>query len=101
MLIDDLDLLDTECQQYLADLNGMGYAAVLTADFHAPLYGSPLAARARARGDGLLLAPLRMTDGDFFGIRYEVEQSPPPGRAVVFRSGRAEAVQLAIDENPS
>jgi S-DNA-T family DNA segregation ATPase FtsK/SpoIIIE len=101
MLIDDLDLLDSECQQYLADLNGMGHPAVFTADFHAPLYGSPLAVRARARGDGLLLAPLRVTDGDFFGIRYEVEQSPPPGRAVLFRSGRSEAVQLAIDEHAS
>ena len=101
MLIDDLDLLDTECQHYLADLNGLGHPAVLTADFHAPLYGSPLAVRARARGDGLLLAPLRVTDGDFFGISYEVEQSPPPGRAVLFRSGRSEAVQLAINEDPS
>jgi S-DNA-T family DNA segregation ATPase FtsK/SpoIIIE len=101
MLIDDFDRLSPECQHYLADLNRMGLAAVLTASLHVPLQGSLLASKARACGSGLLLAPRRLADGDFFGIRYEVEQSPPPGRAVLFRSGRPEAIQLAIDKHPS
>jgi S-DNA-T family DNA segregation ATPase FtsK/SpoIIIE len=34
-------------------------------------------------------------DGDLFGLRYELEPDPPPGRAVLLADGRAMAVQLA------
>ena len=34
-------------------------------------------------------------DGDLFGIRFELEPNPPPGRAVLLAHGRAMPVQLA------
>jgi S-DNA-T family DNA segregation ATPase FtsK/SpoIIIE len=42
-----------------------------------------------------LICPRNLQDGDLFGVRFELEASPPPGRAVLISNGRAVAVQLA------
>ena len=34
-------------------------------------------------------------DGDLFGVRFELEPNPPPGRAVLLSDGAAVPVQLA------
>jgi S-DNA-T family DNA segregation ATPase FtsK/SpoIIIE len=39
-------------------------------------------------------------DGEPFGVRFETEHSPPPGRAVVISEGRATPVQLAAPCSP-
>ena len=45
----------------------------------------------------MLIAPRGLMDGELFGVRFELEQSPPPGRAVLISDGRARVVQLAFD----
>jgi S-DNA-T family DNA segregation ATPase FtsK/SpoIIIE len=41
-----------------------------------------------------------MMDGDLFGVRFEVEANPPPGRAVLIAEGRGTPVQLAAAPEP-
>ncbi|MBT2596777.1 FtsK/SpoIIIE domain-containing protein [Arthrobacter sp. ISL-72] len=96
LLVDDPDTLTPEANRHLADLQGLGFAVILTAAF-SPALGQrvPLAAHARGSGNGLLIAPRNITDGDFFGIRFELEGNPPPGRAVLIADGRPAPVQLA------
>jgi S-DNA-T family DNA segregation ATPase FtsK/SpoIIIE len=55
----------------------------------------PLALNARSQGLAILLRPRSLRDGELFGVRFEPEHSPPPGRAIVISDGRAAAVQLA------
>lgn len=54
----------------------------------------PLAFSARGSGYGLLIAPRTAADGDLFGVRFEVEPSPPPGRSILITNGRPMPVQL-------
>ena len=57
----------------------------------------PLVLNAGGQVRGVLIAPRSLMDGELFGVRFDLEQSPPPGRAVVISDGRSEAVQLAFD----
>jgi S-DNA-T family DNA segregation ATPase FtsK/SpoIIIE len=94
-LVDDADLLPYEVNRQLVELNALGTTVVLTAGFSAALSQRvPLALHARNLGTGVLIAPRTFLDGDLFGVRFEAEPSPPPGRSVVIRNGRALAVQL-------
>jgi S-DNA-T family DNA segregation ATPase FtsK/SpoIIIE len=71
---------------------------VLTAGFSPGLrVRVPLVQTAAGHGRGVLIAPRALLDGDIFGVRFELEQNPPPGRAVLISDGRARAVQLAFD----
>jgi S-DNA-T family DNA segregation ATPase FtsK/SpoIIIE len=54
----------------------------------------PLALHARSQGTGILIAPRTFLDGDLFGVRFEAEPNPPPGRSVLIQNGRAVPVQL-------
>jgi DNA segregation ATPase FtsK/SpoIIIE, S-DNA-T family len=96
LLVDDADLLSPEANRCLMDLHGLGWTAIMTAAFSPSLIPrAPLAAAARGHGTGILIAPRTVMDGDFFGIRFEVEANPPPGRAVLISGGQAAPVQLA------
>lgn len=98
LLADDLDLQSPETNNRLFLLNSLGWRVVLTAGFSAGLrLRVPLVQKAAGVGRGVLIAPRTVMDGDLFGVRFELEQSPPPGRAVLISDGRARAVQLAFE----
>jgi len=95
-LADDADLLPHEANSSLAVLNSLGWRVVLAAGF-GPAFGErvTLASMARGQGRAVLIRPRGLLDGELFGVRFEPEQSPPAGRAVVLFEGRAIPVQLA------
>lgn len=96
LLVDDAELLPAATHQLLLELNALGWTVILTAGFGPALVQRvPLALAARNCGSGILIAPRSPMDGDLFGLRYELEPNPPPGRAVLLAEGRAMAVQLA------
>ena len=98
LLADDLDLQSPETNNRLLLLNSLGWRVVLTAGFSAGLrLRVPLVQKAAGLGRGVLIAPRALMDGDLFGVRFELEPNPPPGRAVLISDGRARAVQLAFD----
>lgn len=94
-LVDDADLLPAEVNRHLADLNDLGITVIMTAGY-SPILAQrvPLALQARSLGSGVLIAPRTFLDGDLFGVRFEAEPNPPPGRSVLIQNGRALAVQL-------
>ncbi len=90
LLVDDADMLTPEATRHLMDLHSLGWTVLLTAGFSPTLVQRvPLAAHARGHGNGILIAPRNIMDGDFFGVRFEVDPNPPPGRAVLISAGRA------------
>jgi S-DNA-T family DNA segregation ATPase FtsK/SpoIIIE len=94
-LVDDADLLPVDVNRHLAEINALGITVVMTAGFSPSLSQRvPLALHARNLGSGVLIAPRTFLDGDLFGVRFEAEPHPPPGRCVVVQNGRAMAVQL-------
>jgi S-DNA-T family DNA segregation ATPase FtsK/SpoIIIE len=94
-LVDDADLLPQSAHQDLAELNNRGIGVVFTAGFSPLLVQRvPLALSARGSGTGLLIAPRSLMDGDLFGIRFDAEPNPPPGRSVLVTNGRPMPVQL-------
>ncbi len=97
-LVDDADLLSHEANSNLASLNILGWSVVFAAGF-GPVFGQRvvLAAAARSQGRAVLIRPRGLMDAEPFGVRFEPEHSPPPGRAVVISDGRATPVQLAAD----
>jgi S-DNA-T family DNA segregation ATPase FtsK/SpoIIIE len=54
-----------------------------------------LAARLRAGGAGLLLAPVAPGDGEAFGVRAVIPAGAPPGRALLITGPQVRAVQVA------
>jgi S-DNA-T family DNA segregation ATPase FtsK/SpoIIIE len=96
LLADDVDLQSEDCNNHLLGLNSRGWTVVLTAGFGPALQQRvPLAQCARRNGTGILICPRSPLDGDLFGVRFELEPSPPRGRAVLILDGQALAVQLA------
>jgi S-DNA-T family DNA segregation ATPase FtsK/SpoIIIE len=94
-LVDDADFLPYDVNRQLTELNALGITVVMTAGFSPSLSQRvPLALHARNLGSGVLIAPRTFLDGDLFGVRFEAEPHPPPGRCVVVQNGRAMAVQL-------
>jgi len=95
-LADDADLLSQDANSCLAALHSLGWRVIVTADF-GPAFGRriPVAAVARSQGRAVLIGPRGLMDGEPFGVRFDAEPSPPPGRAVVISDGRATPVQLA------
>ena len=100
-LADDSDLLAPEANSALAALHSLGWRVILTAGF-GPAFGLrvDLAAIARSQGRAVLVCPRALMDGEPFGVRFEAEHNPPPGRAVVISEGRATPVQLAAPCSP-
>ncbi|KUM38393.1 FtsK/SpoIIIE domain-containing protein [Arthrobacter sp. EPSL27] len=96
LLADDLDLQPAEAGSRMASLNSLGWRVVFTAGFSPGIRQRvPLALTAAGQGRGVLIAPRSLLDGELFGVRFDVGQSPPPGRAVVIADGRTWVVQLA------
>ena len=94
-LVDDADLLPVEALQHLSELNALGAAVVVTASYSPLLLQRvPLVMKSRASGTGILLAPRSLPDGDLFGIRFEVEANPPPGRGVLVSQSAARSIQV-------
>ncbi|MEJ1178230.1 MULTISPECIES: FtsK/SpoIIIE domain-containing protein [unclassified Pseudarthrobacter] len=94
-LVDDADLLPQSTHQDLAELSGRGVSVIFTAGY-SPLLTQrvPLALSARGTGNGMLIAPRSVMDGDLFGVRFEVEPTPPPGRSILIANGRPLPIQL-------
>jgi S-DNA-T family DNA segregation ATPase FtsK/SpoIIIE len=100
-LVDDADLLPAEALQHLAELNALGAAVVLAASYTPLLLQRvPLVMKSRSSGTGVLLAPRSLPDGDLFGIRFEVEANPPPGRGVLISQGAATSIQAGWAAEP-
>ncbi len=101
LLADDLDQQSPNTNALLLTLNSLGWTVVFTAAFGTSLqHRVPLALTARSQGRGILIRPRTLMDGDLFGVRFDLETNPPPGRAVVISEGSASAVQLAGPEPP-
>ncbi|MEW1806139.1 FtsK/SpoIIIE domain-containing protein [Pseudarthrobacter sp. NPDC080039] len=96
LLVDDVDLLAPPALRDLERLNALGCSVVVSAAYSPVLLQRvPLIMDARLAGAGLLLAPRSTADGDLFGIRFETEPNPPPGRGVLISGGRSCPVQVA------
>ncbi|HSU45632.1 MAG TPA: hypothetical protein VLJ40_01850 [Arthrobacter sp.] len=96
LLVDDVDFLAPPALRALDQLNALGHSLAVTAAYSPMLVQRvPLVMTARAGGVGVLLGPRSMADGDLFGVRFEVETNPPPGRGVLISGGRSCALQVA------
>lgn len=94
-LVDDADRLSPTAHSSLLDLNTMGLTIVLAAGFSSTVAQRvPLMLQARSHGTGVLICPRTVLDGDFFGVRFDLEARPPAGRAVVISGGMAVLTQL-------
>lgn len=97
ILADDADHLPAERQQLLGRLADRGARLVLSA---APSFSLvsrlPLAGRAGPARSGVLLAPAQVTDGEFFGVRLELDGLPRAGRGYLIKGGRPVEVQFAL-----
>jgi S-DNA-T family DNA segregation ATPase FtsK/SpoIIIE len=99
VLLDDADRQSPDINRSLLDLNELGLTIVLTTAFsHGLMQRIPLMVQGRRHGAGILISPRSILDGDFFGVRFEVEAHPGPGRALVISEGKASPVQLAVVE---
>ncbi|MDQ6752369.1 MAG: hypothetical protein M3017_02895, partial [Actinomycetota bacterium] len=95
-LVDDLQTLSPAAQAALERLRTAGALVVATAPLNpAALMRLPLAIAGRNSGTGLVLAPNRPQDGDFFSCRLDTDGHSPPGRAVLLVNGSVEWLQLA------
>ncbi|TYC97445.1 FHA domain-containing protein [Arthrobacter echini] len=95
-LVDDADRLPADVQQILSSLVTAGAAAVLSAaPGPALLTRVPLSLQARGSGRGMVLAPRTPADGDFFGLRPEVEGPPAAGRGWACEPSGAVELQIA------
>lgn len=96
LLVDDADVLPASVNKLLLDINALGWAVIVSAGFSQTLVQRvPLTMAARSCGTGILIAPRSPMDGDLFGVRFELEPNPPPGRAVLLSDGASVPVQLA------
>lgn len=100
-LVDNVHLLPPETVEVLSELNRLGHPVVLTADCSALLVQRvPLVMSSRVTGTGLLLSPRSLSDGDLFGVRFDVEADPPPGRGVLISGGLVRNVQVGLAGAP-
>lgn len=97
LLVDDADRLPQDVQQQLGSLHAQG-AAVVFAAVPGPTLMSrvPLSMQARSAGHGIILAPGQPADGDFLGIRLEVDYRCGPGRAFLVQAGQVTELQTAL-----
>jgi hypothetical protein len=73
----------------------LGHPVVLTATYSPLLLQRvPLVMGSRSAGIGLLLAPRSLSDGDLFGVRFEVDANAPPGRGILITHGLARSIQV-------
>ncbi|WP_423181810.1 FtsK/SpoIIIE domain-containing protein [Arthrobacter sp. NyZ413] len=99
VLVDDVGVLSATSGTLLAELPAMGFSVVATAAHSlSTLQRCPLLSLARGNGSGILMGPRSPSDGDFFGIRVEVEPHSPPGRALLIDHGAVRQLQIAAPE---
>jgi DNA segregation ATPase FtsK/SpoIIIE, S-DNA-T family len=102
LLVDDVDQLAPPALRALEQLNALGHSLMVTAAYSPMLFQRvPLVMNARAAGVGLLLGPRSPGDGDLFGVRFDVEANPPPGRGVLISGGRSRPLQVAWSGAPA
>lgn len=102
LLVDDVDQLAPPALRALERLNALGHSLMVTAAYSPMLFQRvPLVMNARAAGVGLLLGPRSPGDGDLFGVRFDVEANPPPGRGVLISGGRSCPLQVAWSGAPA
>lgn len=97
LLVDDADRLASSTGQKLMEVSTLGWPVILSANFGQSLpQRTPLVMAARNGGNGILIAPRSHMDGDLFGVRFELEPNPPPGRAILIADGRGTPIQLPV-----
>ena len=97
LLVDDADRLASSTGHKLLEVNTLGWPVILSANYGQSLpQRAPLAMAARNGGLGILIAPRTHMDGDLFGVRFELEPNPPPGRAILLADGRGTPIQLPV-----
>lgn len=97
LVVDDADHQPGDVQQVLSGLVASGAAAVLSATAnHALIARVPLSLLARGTGRGFVLSPRSPGDGDFFGVRLDVEGPPMPGRGYACDPAHVVEVQVAL-----
>ncbi|WP_434613526.1 FtsK/SpoIIIE domain-containing protein [Arthrobacter sp. A5] len=95
LLLDDVETLSEASQAAIYQLLGVGAVVIATTDSGQSAQGRfPLAVQARCHGQGLVLAPRRPSDGDFFNCRIDAHGQTPPGRAVLLDRGSMNWLQL-------
>ncbi|WP_258802659.1 FtsK/SpoIIIE domain-containing protein [Pseudarthrobacter sp. NS4] len=95
LLADDADFLSPAAMHSLSELQALGQPIVLAAGYSPLLLQRiPLVMSSRAAATGLLLSPRSVSDGDVFGVRFEVEPVPTPGRGVLITGGRSCPIQV-------
>jgi DNA segregation ATPase FtsK/SpoIIIE, S-DNA-T family len=101
LLVDDIDLLAAAALRDLSELHSLGHPVILTANYSPLLLQRvPLVMDSRAAGKGLLLSPRSTSEGDLFGVRFDIEQNPPAGRGVVISRGSSCPIQVAWAGTP-
>ncbi|MHA7285134.1 FtsK/SpoIIIE domain-containing protein [Arthrobacter sp. MDT3-44] len=97
LVVDDADHLPGDVQQALSGFVAAGAAAVLSAPpNHALLARVPLSLVARGTGRGFVLSPRSPGDGDFFGVRLDVDGPSIPGRGFACDPAHVVEVQVAL-----
>jgi S-DNA-T family DNA segregation ATPase FtsK/SpoIIIE len=96
LLVDDADRLPADVQQMLSGLVALGAAAVLAAAPSSSLMARvPLSLQARGMGCGVILSPRSSADGDFFGVRLDLDAAGIPGRGYACGPFGVKEVQIA------
>ena len=101
LLVDDVDLLPREIAQQLAAMVAAGARAVFSATPSPSLITNPALTAVRVNPLGIVLGPHAPADGEVFGLRLEVNGTPPPGRGVLLEKRRSTEIQIARHEPSS
>lgn len=97
VLVDDADRLADGALRHLSDLHDLGHSVILTAGYSPLLLQRlPLVMTSRSAGTGLLLSPRSLSDGDIFGVRFELDSHSPPGRGILICGGSTARVQTGL-----
>lgn len=93
--VDDLPALNPQEQAELTTALAAGGIVVGTAPNQPlPLARLPLEWGLRGAQMGIVLGPRRAQDGEFFGVRLDVDGTEPAGRAVLIEAGRTQWFQF-------
>lgn len=102
VLVDDAERLDGPTESLLLAAAADPRQSVVVAGLTSALLGSyrGLAGLARSQRTGVLLRPESPTDGDVLGVRADLFDETPPGRALLVVRGSSTPVQVARSPSP-
>jgi S-DNA-T family DNA segregation ATPase FtsK/SpoIIIE len=102
VLVDDAERLDGPTESLLLAAAAHPRQSVVVAGLTSALLGSyrGLAGLARSHRTGVLLRPESPTDGDVLGVRADLFDETPPGRALLVVRGTSTPVQVARSPSP-